>query len=124
MTHFRDHDYGGGFSVKYEQSIEALYELSKTPEAEFFDTHMSGAFADLVAAIREYKKSAINRVWWEGNGIANIPPEWLHGDEKSEKRWEEAVDTMNDVATGIWDAYCRFVKAARTVLKVELNEEA
>lgn len=119
MLHFRDHDYGNSYSQKYENRLYEFIYAADLPETEFFDAQMESAFSDLHAAVGAYKKAAADRVWFEANDEAGIPRDWIHGDNPQEKRFWEAVEVMNKAATAIWDAFCQFVKTARSSLKVE-----
>jgi hypothetical protein len=113
MQHFREHDYGGGFQIKIEHGLSDFEREAGFPQTEFFDAQMAGALGDLVGAVRAYQHAAVGRVWFSGE-YASIPAEWQG---TQDERFDEAVETMNQVATKVWDAFVQFVKTARIRLK-------
>ena len=118
MVHFRDHDYGNGYSVKVEHRINDFSHETSLPQAEFYDEQMASALADLRAAIRAYDADCINRIWHDGDW-AHIPPEW-NNSEKGMKRFDDAREVMNQSAAKVWEAFTQFVKTARLRLKVDI----
>lgn len=119
MLHFQNHDYGNSYPRWHEEKLSDFMYIAGLPEAEFFDAQIANAFADLSAAIRDYKRLAQARIWSLSKEESGIPPEWSHGPNPSEERFSEAVDVMNKAATTVWDAFAQFVKAARASLKIE-----
>jgi hypothetical protein len=120
MLHFRDHDYGGIYPRRHDEKLTKFMYYADLPETEFFDAQMASAFADLHAAIREYKNSANGRIWFLTKEDAGAPPEWIHGQDPNEKRFWDAAEVMNKAATVVWEAFTQFTKAARANLKIEL----
>ena len=121
MLHFKDHDYGSSYSRNIEESVlKFLYE-AELPETEFLTLPMEAAFSDFKSAIRNYRKAGGGRIWWETDGWAGIPREWLKGDEQSKKRFWDAVEIMNSTASNVWSAYARFIGEARRLLNVEIK---
>lgn len=123
MTHFRDHDYGASYPREIEKRLIKFVHYSSLPEWEFFSLPMEEAYADLKATVREYRAKAVNRIWFEPDGMAGIPAEWVYDEKESQRqRFDEAEKVMNAEATKIWDAYCQFVRQARRTLHVDLTE--
>lgn len=120
MMHFKDHDYGSLYDRVIEERISEFMYTVQLPEVQFLTLNMESAFSELKAAIAAYMTACRNRIWWEGDGSAGIPQEWCNGEEKSEKRFWEAVEVMNRVSTDVWTAYCDFITEARRILKVEI----
>lgn len=118
MLHFRDHDYGNSYRQTIEDNLNEVWYLSDLPECQFFNTQMAASFGELRAAIITYKKALDGRVWYEAHDIAMIPREWLKN-PKDQERFDEAQETMNRVASGVWDAYCLFVQEGRRTLGIE-----
>jgi len=118
MLHFSTHDYGGSFSAKIQDRVYQFTYLCDLPETEFFDAEVSAALADLLEAVNRYLRDCVNRLWQDGE-VMHVPPEWLHGTEQQEKRFDEAVDVLNKASTGVWDSFTQLVKTARSRLKIE-----
>jgi hypothetical protein len=118
MVHFRDHDYGNGYDVKVEHRLWDFEHEARMPQSEFHDAQMAAALADLLASLDRYWQDARNRLWHDGDR-ANIPPEWAHGEEAQQKRFEEAVEVMNKASSRVWEAFSQFVKTARFRLKFD-----
>ena len=122
MTHFRDHDYGAPFLPDRVEGIDCLLRMRKRPEFEFFDLQMEGALSDLCSSAFNHNVSSTNRLFLTSSGLFHIPSEWRHKDERSSRRWDEAQEVMNEAASNVWEAYCRFIKTARAVLRVDPEE--
>jgi hypothetical protein len=119
MLHFRDHDYGNLYPQDVAKRVDDFFNYSQLPEWEFFNTQMDCSLSDLRSAIGKYVKNGQGRIWWESDGWAGVPQEWQ---DSQEPRFDEAVSTMNRVATEVWDAYTLFVREGRRVLKVDPEE--
>lgn len=121
MLHFRYHDYGAIYDVSVEKALCEFSRALELPEAEFFELEMDAVLADLREAILTYQEACENRVWWNPDGTAGIPPEWRWRDDpKLEKRFWDAVKVMNEKATPVWDRYCQFVRVGRLRLKADV----
>jgi hypothetical protein len=113
MVHFRDHDYGFYYDESIERIMNDFLHYSSLPEWFYFDATVESSFCDLRAAIAEYKRIALNRVWCNGDGTAGVPREW---EDSQLGRFEESVKTMNKAATKVWQAYSEFIQCAKVRL--------
>lgn len=116
MLHFRDHDYSNPYSQDIDKRLDDLRFYTKMPEWEFFDPQMDCSLSDLRAAISDYRKQALGKIFWESDGWAGVPIEWA---DSQEERFDEAVSIMNAAANAVWEAYCLFIREGRRILRVD-----
>lgn len=123
MRNLRDMNFDGWvFEYDYFLPLRKFIEHCKWPNNEFFSSDLESAKASLSESIRTFFNKSLPYIFSLDNDTTHchIPPDWLYN-PKSEQVYLEAVNTLNDAATEIWEKYAGFIRACRFSLRLDLN---
>ena len=117
ISFLKDTDLEGSFELELLKGLHRFVWYWNNPEFEFMDAELESRLANLFEAAHDFLESvALNTFPCTGLPRRNeIPPEWR---DTQPSRFNDARQTLNDLATDVYNKYEDLIRAGRRRLAV------